>query len=64
MKQDGRKLSKSARENLQKIAITRVQNGEGPEAVINSLGLTVPTIYRWLALYRSGGWGALKDKQA
>ncbi len=63
MKQDGRKLSKSARENLQKIAITRVQSGESPETVIASLGLSESTIYRWLARYRSGGWDALIDKK-
>lgn len=60
MKQDGRKLSKSALENLQKIAITRVQSGEHPERVIESLGLNAVTIYRWLAKYRNGGWDALK----
>ena len=63
MKQDGRKLSKSARENLQKIAISRVQDGEHPETVIESLGLSASTIYRWLSKYRAGGWNGLKDQK-
>ena len=63
MKQDGRKLSKEALENLQKIAITRVQDGEHPEEVIQSLGLSIATVYRWLALYRAGGWNALKNSK-
>lgn len=63
MKQDGRKLSKSARSNLQYIAISRVHSGEHPEVVIKSLGLSASTIYLWLSKYRVGGWGALKDRK-
>jgi transposase len=63
VKQDGRKLTKSARENLQKIAIDRVQSGEHPEDVIQSLGLSSSTIYLWLSKYRAGGWDALKDRK-
>ena len=45
MKIDGRKISKEAREYLQKVGITRVQNGEHPEVVIESLGLSSSTIW-------------------
>ncbi|MBI5562271.1 MAG: helix-turn-helix domain-containing protein, partial [Deltaproteobacteria bacterium] len=34
----------------------QVQNGEGPEAVIRTLGFTRACIYNWLAAYRAGGW--------
>ena len=63
MKIDGRTISKDTREHLQKVAISRVQAGEHPEVVIESLGLSSSTIYLWLAKYRAGGWDALKDKK-
>lgn len=40
--------------------IKAVQNGESPEVVANVLGINRTTIYDWLALYRGGGWDALK----
>ena len=39
-----------------------MQNGMSPELVAASLGINRTTIYDWLALYRKGGWGALKAK--
>jgi transposase len=39
-----------------------VQKGESPEVVGKALGLNRTTIYEWLAMYRRGGWGALKSK--
>ena len=38
------------------------KSGESPSAVARALGVTKRTIYGWLALYRRGGWGALKAK--
>lgn len=59
---DGRKLSKSAREQQRITAVKRVvEKGESPEEVIKSLGFQRSCIYRWLALYRTGGYEALKD---
>jgi transposase len=59
---DGRKLSKSAREQLRISAVKRViENGESPVAVIRSIGFQTAVIFRWLAAYRFGGYEALKD---
>jgi transposase len=60
---DGRKLSKAAREQLRITAVKRVLAGESPEAVIKSIGFNRRCIYQWLAAYRSGGFEALKDNK-
>jgi transposase len=60
---DGRELSKAAREQLRITAVKRVLAGEGPEAVIKSIGFNRRCIYQWLATYRSGGLEALKDNK-
>jgi transposase len=62
--QDGRKLSRSAMEGIRIRAVQQVQAGESPEAVIKALGFNPRRIYQWLALYRAGGWDALKSKKA
>jgi len=43
-------------------AVERVQAGESPEDVVRTLGFTRSCIYTWLALYRAGGWGALRAR--
>jgi transposase len=40
----------------------RVQDGESPEVVARIFGVGRTAMYRWLAQYRRGGWGALKAK--
>ena len=40
-----------------------MQAGESPEAVIGALGFSSRGIYGWLAMYRAGGWDALKAKR-
>jgi transposase len=60
---DGRKLSKAAREQLRITAVKRVLAGESPEAVIKSIGFNRRCIYQWLAAYRFGGFEALKDNK-
>lgn len=59
-KQDGRRISPKAMEEIRVRAVERVQAGESPEAVIKTLGFARACIYNWLARYRSGGWHALK----
>ena len=63
MKTDYRKADPSVLEHTRLLAVKRVQNGESPEEVTRSLGLSRPTIYQWLAKYRNGGWDALKVKK-
>ena len=43
-------------------AVRRVQDGERPEVVARIFGVGRTAMYRWLAHYRRGGWGALKAK--
>jgi len=59
-KLDGRKISPKAMEEIRIRAIQRVQAGESPEKVIQTLGFARACIYNWLARYRSGGWHALQ----
>ena len=62
-RKDCRKLDDVTLSHLRELAVRRVQNGESPETVIESLGFSTPRIYEWLALYRSGGWSALKVRR-
>jgi transposase len=57
---DARKLDHKTLEEIRIRAVEQVQTGESPETVIRALGFSRSCIYTWLALYRSGGWGALK----
>ena len=58
-KTDARSLTASELTLLRKRAVTAVQSGESPETVARVYGINRASIYNWLALYRSGGWGAL-----
>lgn len=59
---DARKLDHATLEAMRERAVRRIQEGENPEVVARVLGLNRSTVYNWLALYRRGGWGALKAK--
>ena len=61
-KDDARKLDHATLEALRIRAVQSVQEGESPEVVACTLRITSRTMYRWLAQYCSGGWGALKAK--
>lgn len=45
-------------------AVSAVHEGQSPERVAQSFGINRTTIYDWLAMYRRGGWGALKRRKA
>lgn len=62
MEQDARALSHETLEAIRIRAVQRVQAGESPEVVIKALGFSRACIYNWLAMYRSGGWAALKAR--
>ena len=61
-KDDARKLDHATLEALRERAVQRVQEGESPEVISRVFGIGRTAIYRWLADYRRGGWGALKAK--
>jgi transposase len=61
-RRDGRALDHKTLEEIRIRAVQRVQAGESPETVIQTLGFTRSVIYAWLARYRAGGWGALKAR--
>jgi transposase len=61
-KHDARKLDHATLEALRERAVQRVQEGESPEVVARVFEIGRTAIYRWLAEYRRGGWGALKAK--
>jgi transposase len=59
---DGRQMSHEALEEIRIRAVEQVQAGESAEVVIKALGFSRSCIYTWLAMYRAGGWGALKAR--
>ena len=59
---DARKLDHATLEALRIRAVRSIQDGESPEDVARALRVTPRAVYRWLALYRRGGWNALKAK--
>ena len=61
-KDDARKLDHATLEALRIRAVRSVQDGESPENVARTIQVTPRAVYRWLALYRRGGWNALKAK--
>jgi transposase len=61
-KDDARKLDHKTLEALRIRAVRSVQAGESPAAAARALRITSRTMYGWLALYRRGGWNALKAK--
>jgi transposase len=61
-KDDARKLDHKTLEAMRQRAVRRVQEGESPEVVAKIFGIGRTAIYRWLGLYRQGGWDALKAK--
>lgn len=61
-KDDARQLDHRTLEQLRIRSVKRAQAGESPEVISKTLGLNRSSIYTWLALYRDGGWNALKSK--
>ena len=61
-KDDARKLDHATLEAPRIRAVRSVRDGESPEDVARTLRVTPRAMYRWLALYRRGGWNALKAK--
>lgn len=63
MNTDARKLDHKTLTELRKRALASVHQGQNPDAVARALGVNLRTVFRWLALYRSGGWGNLDARK-
>jgi transposase len=59
MKRDGRGLDHATLTELRKRGVAAVQSGESPTRVAAALGVNLRSLFRWLALYRRGGWDRL-----
>jgi transposase len=57
MVRDGRTLDHKTLEEIRRMAVERVQEGEAPSAVIASYGFCRTTIYKWLRQVKRGGRG-------
>ena len=57
MKRDGRKLDHKTLEEIRRMAVQRVWNGEKPSVVIASYGFSRQIIYKWLREARGKGRG-------
>jgi transposase len=57
MKRDGRKMDHRTLEEIRKMAVDRVREGERPSAVIASYGFHRCVIYRWLKVANGRGRG-------
>jgi transposase len=66
MRKDGRTLDHRTLEEIRKMAVARVREGEAPSAVVASYGFCRTTIYRWLrqASGRGKGLRALTARKA
>src|SRR5215472_11804854 len=57
MKRDGRKLDHKTLEEIRRMAVERVWEGEDPSEVIASYGFCRTTIYKWLRAAKGKGKG-------
>jgi transposase len=60
---DCRRLDQKSLTEMRRQAVTSVQEGQNPAAVARAMGINRTTIYDWLAMYRRGGWDALKARE-
>jgi transposase len=65
MRRDGRTLDHKTLEEIRRMAVQRVWDGERPSEVIASYGFSRPVIYRWLREARGKGRGlrALRSRK-
>jgi transposase len=63
MNTDGRALDHATLTELRKRGVAAVQSGESPPLVASALGVNVRTLFRWLSLYRRGGWHQLDARK-
>lgn len=59
---DARSLDHKTLEQMRIRAVKCIQAGEHPTDVARILGVQRPVVYKWLAMYRAGGWHALRAR--
>jgi transposase len=59
---DARGYDHQTLEQMRIRGIESVQSGEHPADVARILGVRRQVVYKWLAMYRAGGWDAIKAK--
>ena len=63
MKTDGRALNHAMLTELRRRGVSAVHSGERPTQVAAALGVNLRSLFRWLALYRRGGWDQLDARK-
>jgi transposase len=61
---DGRRLDHRTLEHLRRLAVQRVESGEKPSAVMQSLGFCRTSIYKWLRTYHKRGEAGLAGRKS
>ena len=59
---DGRGYDHKTLEQMRIRAVECIQAGEHPVDVARIMGVQRQVVYKWLAMYRAGGWDALKAR--
>jgi transposase len=59
---DARTLKRDALQELRRMGVEMVLNGEPQTVVAERLGVDRTTVVRWMMAYRAGGWDALEVK--
>jgi transposase len=60
LRQDARRISLAAQEDLRRRAVAAVQAGHSQAAVSTMLGVSAKTVWRWVDAVRRNGSGGLK----
>ena len=63
MNTDGRALDQATLTELRRRGVAAVQSGESPPLVAAALSVNARTLFRWLSLYRRGGWHQLDARK-
>ena len=58
-----KKIRSQDADGIEKRAVACIQAGESPASVAAAMGVNLRTVFRWLALYRNGGWDKLDARK-
>jgi transposase len=64
MKVDGRKIDDAKLEEIRFAVVTAIQGGMSASQAARDYGVNIRRVFEWLALYRAGGWDALRSSKA